>query len=136
MVKNLKNRRVTDITITVTPITDDSIDLFGKKASDLQSDVNIGDSGITGHLYYVTDYTGFSSKPEEQQGNYLAIHSECSDPSATIIVNNVTLQEDGDIVLIITDKDTKKVQVTAKVEGKDDVVKVFSLSGLECDPEA
>lgn len=129
-----QKRRVTDVTISVTAITDDSIDLFGKKASDLQSGITVGDTGITGHLYYVTDYTGFSSKPEEQQGNYIALHAECSDPSATVIVNNVTLQEDGDIVLIVTDKDTKKVQVTAKVEGQDDVTKIYSLSGLDCDP--
>lgn len=130
----IPDRRVTDITISVRAIPT-GIDLFGKDASDLQSNIAVSDDKITGHLNYVTDYTGFSSKVEEQQGNYLAIHAECSDSSAVIsvkVTKAVTLQEDGDIVLLIRDHTTQTVTVTAKIEGQDDIVNVYSLADLDC----
>lgn len=114
-----------------------SEDLFGKVVSDLQSNVSVGASGITGTLKYVSGYTGFSSKTSEQSGNYLAIH--CTVPSAndatiTVEVNGTagerTLEADGLIVLRIADKTTQSIRVKAKKTGLNTVTKTFTLTGL------
>ena len=119
--------------MSVSPITG-SQDLFGKTAADLQTGVSVGDDAITGTLKYVDDYTGFSSKVEEQSGNYLALHAETDVPDATIsvkVTNPVTLDADGDVVLRIADKSTQTVTVVASKEGYTSTTKVFSLTGLE-----
>lgn len=123
------------IVLKVVAITDNSVDLFGKVASDLQSGIQVSEDAITGNLKYVADYTGFSSKVEEQSGNYLALHAEVEGADATIsvkVTKAVTLQEDGDVVLRIADHTTQTVTVTAKIEGQDDIVQVYSLAGLNC----
>lgn len=115
------------------PITSNA-DLFGKVAADLQSGVIVGSDAITGTLKYVDDYTGFSSKEEEQSGNYLALHAEVPELEDAIIsvkvTNPVTLDTDGDVVLRIRDKSTQTITVVASADGYDSVTKVFSLSGL------
>lgn len=115
------------------PITSNA-DLFGKVAADLQSGVIVGSDAITGTLKFVDDYTGFSSKVEEQSGNYLALHAEVPELEDAIIsvkvTNPVTLDADGDVVLRIRDKSTQTVTVVASADGYDSVTKVFSLSGL------
>ena len=78
-------------------------DLLGKHAADLQSGVIIGDSQIVGTLKYVSDYTGFSGNPDEQTGNYIALHcasSETVDSLSVEVINGtvghpVTLDSDG-----------------------------------------
>ena len=113
-------------------------DLFGKVIGDLQSDIVIGDSGITGTLKYVTGYTGFSSDVSMQSGNYLAIKCETpnlSTETITVEVVNgysgaVTLDSDGVIVLRIADKDTQSVKVTATRSGLTTWTKTYSLTGL------
>lgn len=47
-------------------------DLLGKTASDL-GDYYISDGNIMGTLNFVDEYTGFSSKVEEQEGYYVAL---------------------------------------------------------------
>ncbi len=90
----------------------DSVDLLGKKASDLQEGVRIDDGKVYGTLKYVTEYTDFSSNPAEQEGYYVALHFACEDASS-IKVNGVTLDEDGIIILIIKRKGGKaKVEIT------------------------
>ena len=117
--------------LTVDSNVADSVDLFGKKASDLQTGVTIGTDSITGTLNYVTDYTGFSSDPAMQEGNYLTIHCEVNDetPITVEVVGGVsgprTLDSDGIIVLRIADKDTQTIRV---VSG--DITKNYSLTGL------
>lgn len=117
-------------------ITDNTVDLFGKTVNDLQRSVSVGKTGITGTLKYVSDYTGFSSKPEEQSGNYLALHCEvpgASDATITVTLTNpVTLDADGDVVLRIRDKDSQTVTVVADVDGRT-VTKTFALTGLTCE---
>lgn len=85
-------------------------------------------------MKFVDDYTGFSSKVEEQSGNYLALHAEVPELEDAIIsvkvTNPVTLDADGDVVLRIRDKSTQTVTVVASADGYDSVTKVFSLSGL------
>ena len=113
-----------------------SVDLLGKTADDLQTGVEVGNGAITGTLKYVTGYTGFSGDVEEQSGNYLALKVTAVE-GATITVelingtvgHPVTLDEDGMIVIRITDKSTQSVQVVATKDSKSEVFN-FSLSGL------
>lgn len=118
------------------------VDLLGKTADDLQEDVEVGVDAITGTLKYVTGYTGFSGNVAEQEGNYLAIKVTAID-GATITVelingtvgHPVTLDEDGMIVLRITDKSTQSVQVVATKDNKSEVYN-YSISGMTLTPEA
>ena len=88
----------------------DSVDLLGKKVSDLQEGVFIVDGKVFGTLKYVTGYTGFSGRADEQEGYYLVLHYACEDADS-IKVNGVTLDEDGLHILII-----KKMGGKVKVE--------------------
>ena len=58
------------INVAVAP---ESVDLLGKHASDLMDGVTINNDTISGMLKYMTDYTGFSSNVDEQEGNYIAL---------------------------------------------------------------
>ena len=113
-----------------------SEDLFGKTVSDLQTGVRVGSNAITGTLKYVEDYTGFSSKTEEQSGNYLVIHAADADAdSVTVeVVGGTsgprTLDSDGIIVLRIANKNTQSVQVKSYKNGAVIATKNFSLTGL------
>ena len=135
---------ITDNTVSVTPkqvrsfdkilTTDLQIaadeDLFGKVISDLQENVEITDSEIKGTLKHITDYTGFSSKVEEQSGNYLAIHNETNgdEPIFVEIIGGTSgprqLDSDGIIVLRIANKE-QRVRV---VSGS--AVKEYSLANI------
>ena len=69
-------------------------------------------------------------------GNYLALHFEVPDAAdATIkvtLTNESTLDESGDIVLRIADKDTQTITVVASKAGLVPVTKTYSLTGLTC----
>ena len=122
--------------LTVDSNISNSVDLFGKTVNDLQTGVTIGEDSITGTLLYVDDYTGFSSDPAMQSGNYIVIHCEVNDttPITVEVVNGVsgpvTLDDDGIAVLKIADKDTQTIRV---VSG--DITKNYSLTGLVCNNE-
>lgn len=109
--------------------------LLGKNASDLQSDVIIGNGEITGNLKYVTGYTGFSGVAAEQKGNFLALHieSDGADSIAAGLLNGkhalATLDEDGLIILQITDKARQKVKVVV-TKGTKTHTRVYALDGL------
>lgn len=112
-----------------------STDLFGKSVTDLQENVTIGSNAITGTLKHVTDYTGFSSDTELQSGNYLVLHCEAenADKITVELVGGtkgpVTLDDDGIIVIRITDPATQTVKVVCTNEHKK-YTKVYTLSGL------
>lgn len=116
---------------------DDSVDLFGKSASDLQSSIVVGDDAITGTLKYIADYSAAFSG-DEASGNYIAIHCEVPDEDGVTItcevVNGfhgpVTLDEDGILVARIADKSTQTIKVVASKQGYDSVTKTYSLTGL------
>lgn len=117
----------------------DTVDLFGKVASDLQENIVVGTSGITGTLKHVADYSSaFGSGLDS--GNYLCLHFDTPDVTgATItveIVNGtsgpVTLDSDGIWVGYIADKSTQTVKVVASKEGYETVTKTYSLTGLTC----
>ena len=76
----------------------------------LQKGIFIVDGKVFGTLKYVTGYTGFSGRADEQEGYYLALHYEC-EGADSIKVNGVTLDEDGLHILII-----KKMGGKVKVE--------------------
>lgn len=114
----------------------DSVDLFGKSASDLQSGIVVGDSAITGTLKYVSDYSAAFSGADAS-GNFLALHCETDVEGATITVEVVggysgpsTLDSDGLIVDRIADKSTQTIKVVASKEGYNSAVRTFSLTGL------
>lgn len=105
--------------------------------SELQSGVSILRNTFYGNLNYVADYTGFSSKPEEQSGHYLVIKANTMNPTDTITVeliggtlgHPVTLDEDRNIVLRIADPATQEIEVVAS-DGEHSETKRFKLTGL------
>lgn len=114
-----------------------STDLFGKSVSDLQSDMVVSNTGISGTLNYVTGYTGFSGDVSEQSGNYLVLHIDTKEPVDSITVellngslgHAVTLDSDRLIVIRITNKSTQKVKVVVNKDGMQQT-KEYSLTGL------
>lgn len=117
-------------------------DLFGKVVADLQTGITVGTDAITGTLKHVTGYTGFSGDPDLQSGNYLALHITCEEADSISVLldptegsGEVTLDDDGIIVLRVEDKDTQVVKVTAHKTGTPDYTKVYSLTGLMCQEE-
>lgn len=113
----------------------EGVDLFGKDAGDLQEDIAISNGAITGTLKHVTDYTGFSSKVEEQSGNYIGLKVEAEADSITVelvggtLGHPVTLDEDGMIVLKIADTSTQSITVVA-TKGTVSETLSFSIAGL------
>lgn len=112
------------------------VDLLGKTADDLQSNVVVANDKITGTLKHVTGYTGFSGKVEEQSGNYLAIKVTAIDDAVITVelINGtvghpVTLDADGMIVLRIADKETQSVSVVATKGNKSETY-TFSIADL------
>lgn len=120
---------------------DPSVDLLGLSVGDLQSEVTVSGNAITGTLLYVTDYTGFSGDPDEQNGNYLALHCEAAegDTITLELINGihgpVTLDDDGLCIIRITDKDTQKLHYTATGADGSTEDRIFDLSGLTLTPE-
>lgn len=117
---------------------DPSTDLLGKTIEDLQSGVTIDNrlKTISGNINYVTDYTGFSGDPAEQEGNYLCVHfaTEAEDTTITVALlggdhGPVTLDPDG--ILIVRLKNTnQKIQVTVTKTGAAPDTTVYTLRGL------
>lgn len=103
----------------------------------MQENIAIGSDRISGSLKYVTGYTGFSGKTEEQSGNYLALICD-GEPSADEVtfelVNGtlghpVTLDEDRIIVVRITDTENQYIVVKATKDGIT-MSKTLYLTGL------
>lgn len=127
--------------------------VFDLTTSDLQySDVVVtaptetADGTITGTLKYVKDWTTFSSDPELQTGYYLVLKAD--DPNAAKVevgINPskafedpdhlVTLDEDRNIVLKVTDKDTQKVTVKFTYSDDSTETLVYGLTGLILEAE-
>ena len=112
---------------TIDADIEDSVDLLGKKASDLQEGVFIVDGKVFGTLKYVTGYTGFSGRADEQNGYYLALHYEC-EGADSIKVNGVTLDEDGLHILIMKKRGGNiKVEIIKDSDSYVDYVNVDAL---------
>lgn len=124
--------------LDVSVITDDTIDLLGKDASDLMDGVAISNGKATGTLKYVTGYTGFSGDVSEQSGNYIALLAE-SDSGATItaevvggVHGAVTLDSDGILIARLTENATGiKYVVTKGTDSKTVVIDTTDLTLAE-----
>ena len=122
------------VAVTASPESADAT-LFGKKVSDLQTNVAVGADSITGTLKNVTGYTEFSSKPAEQSGHYLALKFDVTPTDAVTTVElvggtkgPVTLDADKNIVLLIKNN-TQSVKVTSTKDGSS-VTKTYALTNL------
>lgn len=111
-----------------------SEDLFGKVVSDLQSDIEIVGTSITGTLKYIADYSSAFSG-DEASGNYLALHfdSDVDDVVLTVEVvggdhGSVTL-DDSRITVFRIKNTSQKIKVTATADGES-YSKVYDLTGL------
>ena len=113
------------------------MDLLGKHADDLQSDIVIGDDSISGTLKAITDYTGFSGDVSEQSGNYIALKFGTPNASKSTIKVEIVGGYSGEVTL---DNDrlwvgkiastSQKIKVTASKTGYRNVEKTYTLTGL------
>lgn len=121
------------LALTVRAATDDDGDLFGKDASDLQSNITINNGVISGTLNYISGYTDAFSG-DEANGHFLAL--QCTSvEGATITVEVLggahgasTLDEDGLIVCRIANTNQQIKVVTTK-EGQSSI-QIYALNGL------
>lgn len=120
-------------------------DLLGKVIGDLQDNVVVDTNKITGELYYVDDYSGFSGDVELQSGNYLAVHASVPEVSNVTIKLKISTKEgektldpsDGILILRVTPEYIKsdvKLTFTAYKDGCAPYAKTFDLTGLTLDP--
>lgn len=107
---------------------------YGKSVSELQSNVVVSGSNVTGTLHYVTGYTGFNgSDPTEQEGNFLALDFSSNQWPVTVELvggkkGPVSLTSDDHFcVFKIANKDTQMISVN------DDLL--YDLSGLTLESE-
>ena len=116
-----------------------------KEASELNGDVQIVDSSITGTVSYVTN---LHVNDEDYSGNYLAIklHRESND--LDLVNFEITKTNDGleyielddlELILIKCDKDMEgaqlKVTQTRTSTGKKDFEEIYDLSELQLAPD-
>ena len=125
-----------DAVTVVTAAESGDTTLFGKKVSDLQSNIVIGENAISGSLKHVTGYTEFSSKTSEQEGHYLALKFDVTPVDAVTTVElvggtkgPVTLDADKNIVLLIKSNTTQSIKVVSTKDGAS-VTKTYTLTGL------
>lgn len=124
-----------DDVVVVTSAESADATLLGKKVSDLQSNIVIGEDAITGSLKHVTGYTGFSSKSSEQEGHYLALKFDVTPADAVTTVElvggtkgPVTLDSDMNIVLLIKNN-TQSIKVVSTKNGAS-TTKTYALTNL------
>lgn len=121
--------------------------VFGKAVSALQSantKVYPGSEQgeIVGELEYVTDYTGYSTDPKFQKGNFLALHYDFPAGSTVKVGifpstgrSMIELDSDKNAVFRIINKDEQKVFAAFfDSNGKEIERFVYGLTGLTCDP--
>ena len=128
IINGIANNYVPSLGLKITPIVDDSIDLLGKVASDLQENIAIADGGISGTLKYVASYNGFQ---RNAKGNFIALHAEANQEGATITAEiiggtsgQVTLDEDG----IWIGKIASNEQSIQFIVTKDNVSKTYTFT--------
>ncbi|MBO7452143.1 MAG: hypothetical protein J6U54_17580 [Clostridiales bacterium] len=117
---------------------DPTEDFWGYTVSDLQSDIEIDGTRVSGILNYIDDYSAAGYEGEEASGNYIVLHfsvPDVADAEIQVTTNGRTniLDDDGLLVARVADKDSQTITVVASAEGYDDVTKVYDLSGLICD---
>lgn len=122
--------------------------LLGKNSSDLQENIKITeDNYVTGKLKYVTGYDGFSNKPAEQKGNYLALKADMRGQNLdgaklSMKYSNSTrsetpLDDDKLMVVRVVEKNGSKgtLSVIAKRDDAEEAyTTVYKLDKLDLDP--
>ena len=117
----------------------DSVDLFGKVASDLQDDIVIDRNDIMGTLKYIDDYSS-AYGPGMDSGNYMVLHFSTGSVSGATIKAKlfggttgwVTVDPTDNLLITrVTDKNSQTLVVVASKEGYDQAVLRFSLKELE-----
>lgn len=109
---------------------------MGKQVSELVGDdLKVYASGaVSGTFHYVTNYTEFSSTPEEQSGYYFPFHLTKNGAKMTFKKNGSPTKEnipfDADIVFRVTKDDTFEVLVD-----NSSVVK-FTFAGATFEPQS
>lgn len=119
---------------TVDADIDEEVDLLGKSVVDLQTDVTIVNGIFSGILKKVTDYTGFSDDPAEQEGYYLVFHIAYDDAD-TIKVNGVTLDEDGIMIKRLKGDKSDETKISVEIIRDEISFKDYlDCRGLQFDP--
>lgn len=138
LLKDSSNEQVYDnLNMEISTLEHDAV-LYGKYASELQSDIVISEYRISGTLNYVTGYTGFSDDVRLQSGNYLAFRAIVPNVDGVTVTvqlkgeEPITLDENGLIVLRITDKCSQIITIVASKDGYKSVRRRLSLSDLIC----
>lgn len=91
--------------------------LLGKQVSDLVGDdlAVKADGSVIGTFHYVSDYTEFSSEPDEQSGYYFPFHLTKTGTNMTFKKNGSPTKQDipfdADIIFRVTKDDTFEVLV-------------------------
>lgn len=117
----------------------DSIDLLGKVASDLQENVTIFKKKFSGTLHYVEGYTGFSSKVDEQEGNYVAFkvippEGMTIGTDLSVYLNGKPFDSDGIGIVIL--KTGKNIVITAEKDGCEPCAWTLDTTGLIKEPKS
>ncbi|UQA25724.1 hypothetical protein [Flavonifractor phage Chenonceau] len=108
---------------------------MGKQVSDLVgNDLAVkADGSVVGTFHYVSDYTEFSSAPEEQSGYYFPFHLTKTGAKMTFKKNGSPTKEnipfDADIVFRVSKDDTFEVLVD------DSSVVKFTFAGATFQPQ-
>ena len=91
--------------------------LLGKQVSEMGGDdlIVLDDGSVQGTFHYVSDYTEFSSFPDEQSGYYFPFHLTKTGTTMTFKKNGETTKDkivfDPDIVFRVSKDDTFEVIV-------------------------
>lgn len=110
--------------------------LLGKQVSDLVGDdlAVKADGSVIGTFHYVSDYTEFSSEPDEQSGYYFPFHLTKTGTKMTFKKNGSPTKEnipfDADIVFRVAKDDTFEILVD------DSSVVKFTFTGATFEPQA
>ena len=129
--------------LTVDPEDSEST-ILGKTVSDLQDDIAVTETRISGTLKYVDDFDDYSEDAELQSGHYLALKFTTDENSLTSVQviggttteEPVVVGEDMNAVVRITDPMRQRLKVTSELDGCEPNEKIYRLTGLVlADPE-
>lgn len=108
---------------------------LGKAVSELQTDVEVNDTKVTGTLNYVEEFTEFNkSNSLEQEGNFIVLKVDEATKGKTVTAKITgtgakgkltTLDSDGILICKVANKDNK---ITFNIE---DTSKTLDLTALE-----
>lgn len=114
---------------------------YGISANQLQDNVVVSGSAISGTLKWTESYEQFSGNKAEQSGNYLVLKfTPTKDAKVTTMVQGGTMKKpvdatsDGYCVYRLTDTQTQKIDVTV-TKGKKTKTTTYDLTQLTLTPQ-